>query len=115
MKNTEEQRELLKNIYWVIADQLADFGMNYQYDEVSWILCLQCLLYVEMAIYLLSKLIGSCANLLYLTVIIITFKYNFSFLFLEAKCEVIVTTTCLKNDSKQSLRCSFLNNLQITY
>ena len=51
VEDTEEQGELLKNIHWAITAQLADSGMNYRYDMVSWVfLCLQCLLYVEMAI-----------------------------------------------------------------
>ena len=59
--DTQEQRELLDEIYQAITAEPVDVGNDY--DEVSWIfLCLQCLLYLEMAIYLLSKPIESCAN-----------------------------------------------------
>ena len=69
MDDIQEQTELADEISRAISEP-AGFGMDY--DEVSWVfLCLQCLLYLEMAIIcLLSKPIESCANLLYSTVII---------------------------------------------
>ena len=68
MDDFQEQTELSDEISRAISEP-AGFGTDY--DEVSWIfLCLHCLLYLEMAIYLLSKPMGSCANLLYSTVII---------------------------------------------
>ena len=54
--------------------QQTEFGptdFEIEYDEVSSIFfCLQCLLYLEVAIYLLSKLREACTNLLYSTVTI---------------------------------------------
>ena len=71
MADIQGQAELSSEMLRAITAEPVDFGMGY--DEVSWIfLCLQCLLYLEMAIYLLSKPIESWANLMYSTVVIIT-------------------------------------------
>ena len=72
MDDIQEQTELSDEISRAISEP-AGFGMDY--DEVSWIfMCLQSLLYLQMAIYLLSKLMECCANLLYSTLIIVITK-----------------------------------------
>ena len=72
MDDIQEQTELSDEISRAISEP-AGFGMDY--DEVSWIfMCLQSLLYLEMAIYHLSKLMECCANLLYSTLIIVITK-----------------------------------------
>ena len=67
MDDIQEQTEVADEISRAISEPAA-FAVDY--DEVSWIfMCLQSLLYLEMAIYLLSKLVESCAYLLYSTLI----------------------------------------------
>ena len=77
MDDIQEQTELSDEISRAISEP-AGFGMDY--NEVSWIfVCLQSLLYLEMAIYHLSKLMECCANLLYSTIIIVITKLFYFF------------------------------------